>query len=340
MENVSLVILASLTAALVLLPKWGLIARWRESQRMTEKCRREDALKYILKREVNGQTPTLNGVAGALEIHSNKAAELLSEMERRGLISFDCGQLRLRHAGRELALHVIRAHRLWESYLADQTGVEEAKWHHLAERKEHLMTPDEAEELSARLGHPVRDPHGDAIPTVGEELAADAGQSLNSAPLNAVMQIEHIEDEPETVYAQLSAVGIRPGMRVCVFEKSPERIRFWADGQEHVLAPILAHNISVIPLPESAGQDLFDEEFLAGLKPGQNARILGLTTACRGAERRRLLDLGFVPGTSIEVEMVSPGGDPTAYRVRGTLIALRRDQARLIRISTSEAQPL
>jgi len=53
-------------------------------------------------------------------------------------------------------------------------------------------------------------------------------------------------------------------------------------------------------------------------------------------ERRRLLDLGFVPGTTIEVEMVSPGGDPTAYRVRGTLIALRREQSSLIYINHLE----
>jgi Fe2+ transport system protein FeoA len=45
------------------------------------------------------------------------------------------------------------------------------------------------------------------------------------------------------------------------------------------------------------------------------------------------LDLGFVPGTEVMAEMTSPGGDPTAYRVRGTLIALRHEQAGLIRIS-------
>jgi DtxR family Mn-dependent transcriptional regulator len=78
---------------------------------------------------------------------------------------------------------------------------------------------------------------------------------------------------------------------------------------------------------------LFKEEFLADLQPGQHGRVLGLTPACRGAERRRLLDLGFVPGTDVAVEMVSPGRDPTAYRVRGTLIALRREQAGLIRIA-------
>ena len=45
-----------------------------------------------------------------------------------------------------------------------------------------------------------------------------------------------------------------------------------------------------------------------------------------------MLDLGIVPGTIIEPEMNSPGGDPTAYRIRGTLIALRHEQADLIQI--------
>jgi Fe2+ transport system protein FeoA len=45
-----------------------------------------------------------------------------------------------------------------------------------------------------------------------------------------------------------------------------------------------------------------------------------------------MLDLGILPGTLIEREMTSPSGDPTAYRIRGALIALRREQAQGIRI--------
>ncbi len=72
---------------------------------------------------------------------------------------------------------------------------------------------------------------------------------------------------------------------------------------------------------------------LAHMIPGQKARIVGLSDACQGVERRRLLDLGFVPHTDVAVEMVSPSGDPTAYRVRGAHIALRREQASLIYVS-------
>ena len=60
----------------------------------------------------------------------------------------------------------------------------------------------------------------------------------------------------------------------------------------------------------------------------------------RGVERRRLLDLGVIRGTDIKVEMVGPGGDPTAYRVRGSVLALRHNQAELIRVIPEvEKQP-
>jgi ferrous iron transport protein A len=51
-----------------------------------------------------------------------------------------------------------------------------------------------------------------------------------------------------------------------------------------------------------------------------------------GPQRRRLMDLGLLPGIEVRAERRSPLGDPTAYRVRGTLIVLRREQANGIHI--------
>jgi DtxR family transcriptional regulator, Mn-dependent transcriptional regulator len=338
MTNPILIGLAVVAVALFALwPKHGLVARWRQAVQLTARFRREDALKHILKCEANAQAPTLESVSGLLQIRRNEAVQLLQEMEQHGLVSFDQGRLRLRPPGRELAMHVVRAHRLWESYLAEQTGVAESEWHERAERQEHLLTQQQADAIAAQLGHPTHDPHGDVIPGPTGVLPADSGQPLTAAPLDAPLVIRHVEDEPWMIFAQIVAQGLRPGMKVVVIERTPERVRFWADGNEHILAPILANNIAVVPLPEVKATDLFAEEYLSGLKLGQQARVLGLSPACRGAERRRLLDLGFVPGTQLEVDMVSPGGDPTAYRVRGSVIALRREQAGLVRISSQPA---
>jgi ferrous iron transport protein A len=46
--------------------------------------------------------------------------------------------------------------------------------------------------------------------------------------------------------------------------------------------------------------------------------------------RRRLLDLGLIPGTVVEAIGKSPAGDPVAYRIRGAVIALRREEGRRV----------
>ncbi|MCI8384360.1 MAG: ferrous iron transport protein A [Clostridia bacterium] len=53
---------------------------------------------------------------------------------------------------------------------------------------------------------------------------------------------------------------------------------------------------------------------------------------CTGTIRRRLLDLGFVEGTSITPVLISPSQDPRAFSIRGTLIAIRKEDANLISI--------
>ena len=59
----------------------------------------------------------------------------------------------------------------------------------------------------------------------------------------------------------------------------------------------------------------------------ESGAVVGISPACRGPQRRRLLDLGVVPGTEIRAVMRSAAGDPIAYDIRGALIALRREQA-------------
>lgn len=72
------------------------------------------------------------------------------------------------------------------------------------------------------------------------------------------------------------------------------------------------------------------ESTLDALRGDESAVVVELL--CDGAERRRMLDLGVLPGTRIDVVMKSPLGDPTAYRIRDSVVALRSEQARMIRI--------
>jgi DtxR family Mn-dependent transcriptional regulator len=313
-------------------PESGLIGRWRRVRRLSLRVQTEDALKHIYKAGLKGQCPTLHSVAGALHLRIDRAAALLADMQARELVTATGDTLCLTPAGRDAALHIIRAHRLWERHLAEATGFAEAEWHEQAERAEHRLSPGEADALDARLGHPTRDPHGDPIPTATGEIVAHGGQPLTAMPLDAPLRIVHIEDEPEVVYAQLVAEGLYPGMSVRLIAVTPQRVRFWANGDEHVLAPIVAANISAAPVILETAAEAIAGEPLNTLRPGEKGKVTRISPRCRGPERRRLMDLGILPGTIVEAEMTSPTGDPTAYRVRDTLIALRAEQARLIHV--------
>jgi DtxR family Mn-dependent transcriptional regulator len=324
-------------SALLFWPETGLFNRWQRSRRVTQRVLSEDALKYIHQAQLQGQTATLSGLAGTLQISPNRAADLLADLDQRGLLTFEGDEPRLTSAGREAALHVIRAHRLWERHLADDTGFAEAEWHQLAEHYEHELTPSQVDALAAQLGHPTHDPHGDPIPTPDGELIGHGGRPLTTLPVADLGRIVHIEDEPETVYAQLVAEGLYPGQWVRLLEVTPQRVRFWANGNEHVVAPIVAANISVVPDAPTVEIEKSSDEPLHHLKTDERGTVVGISPRCRGVERRRLLDLGIVPGTVVRAEIISPSGDPIAYRVRGTLIALRREQSDLIRIVRGDA---
>ncbi|MCK4724691.1 MAG: FeoA domain-containing protein [Anaerolineales bacterium] len=314
-------------------PSGGLIGRWGRMRRMSDRVLREDALKYIHKADIRGQHPNLQSVSGALQISVGRTAELVDDLEKQGLISLEGGEMQLTPAGRDSALQVMRAHRLWERFLAEETGFDESEWHSRAEQVEHQISQEEVNALSVLLGHPTHDPHGDPIPTASGELVPHGGQPLTAISLDQPARIVHIEDEPETVYAQLIAEGLYPGMEVRVVEASPQRVRFWAEGDEHLLAPIVAANISVVPSAHEIRDEGREGDQLSILKPGEEGKVVNISPRCRGLERRRMMDLGILPGTVIKAEMDSPSGDPTAYRIREALIALREEQANMINIT-------
>jgi DtxR family Mn-dependent transcriptional regulator len=242
--------------------------------------------------------------------------------------------IRLTEEGRSYALRIIRIHRLWERFLADRTGIAETEWHHEADRQEHLITTEQAEALSAQLGHPLYDPHGDPIPTPQGEMPQSRGMALSSLQPGATARIVHVEDEPDVVYRQLIAARLHPGVTIRVLEHTPDRMRIEAEMQEHLLAPVVAANLTVEPIGDLMEANAADSR-LSSLTIGQEATVVDIAAACRGVERRRLLDLGVVPGTVVRADLESASGDPVAYRIRGALIALRRDQADLIYVRTN-----
>jgi len=336
----ALVVFAAIVAvaAVVFWPRSGLVARLNRASRLTERVLLEDALKHVYTCESVGRVCTLESMAGQLEVSTGKAAALLERLADSDLVRSDESGPTLTDLGRESALRLVRTHRLWERYLADRTGVPAGEWHEEAERMEHTLTPEETDALASRLGHPAWDPHGDPIPTPSGELPEVERVTLAGVAPGHTVEIIHLEDEPREIYDALLADGFGLGSRLDVIDRSDRTVRVRARGREWSLAGVVARNVSVRVLPagETADQHV---DTLLDLEPGEMGVVVDVSPACQGSQRRRLLDLGVVKGTEIRPELVSAAGDPVAYRIRGALIALRREQADWIRIRR-QAEPV
>lgn len=70
---------------------------------------------------------------------------------------------------------------------------------------------------------------------------------------------------------------------------------------------------------------------LRDLKPGEAGKIVGIGE--KGPMRRRIMDMGVTPGTSIKVIKVAPLGDPIEINIRGYELSLRKDEAQRIEIN-------
>ena len=328
---------AAIALAAVFWPRHGLLARWQRSRRRRGVRRAEDALKHLHACEWRGDQATPASVAGALHLSQADATHLIAHLETQGWLTTSGETLRLTPAGEQLALSVIRAHRLWERFLADEARMPLTAIHAEAERREHDRSDAMLASLEAALGHPVTDPHGDPIPTAGGKLARRHSKALTDWPLNVAGQIVHLEDEPAVVYSQLIADGFHPGQTLRVLAGDHARLLL-SDGEHtYTLAPIIAANIFVVPSPVAAPAPTLPT--LAGLRVGQQATVRHFADELQGFSRRRLLDLGLTPGTNVTAAMRSLLGDPVAYRVRGTLIALRHEQAQQIYVEmTNESE--
>jgi DtxR family Mn-dependent transcriptional regulator len=320
---------------LLFYPNRGLIAVWRKSVYANKKALIEDALKFLYNCEYNNTRCSLNGVAGNLSISADSATDVLTKLESMGLVSVGNDTLTLTPEGRSHALKVIRVHRLWEKYLADETSVRENEWHQKAEEIEHILTPEQANQLAAQIGNPVFDPHGDPIPTASGDLPPKKGKPLTEMKVGEFANIIHIEDEPNAIYSQILAEGLYPGMQIRMTENSDRRIKIIANGEECIFSPLIAENIT-IDILQVEKQHIGKFKTLSSLKIGETGTILGIAKSLRGQQRRRLMDFGIVPGTKIKAELESLTGDPVAYKVRGTSVALRKQQTDKIYLLNDE----
>ena len=141
----------------------------------------------------------------------------------------------------------------------------------------------------------------------------------------------HIEDDDARRFARIAATGLAKDAVVQVVLCDATRFVFDYEGERFTLPAADLTAIDTRALTDAEAAEVPAAAFrMSRLAEGETAVVAGLSPSCRGALRRRLMDLGFVRGSRVSVGMRSPLGNPVAYVVRGTAIALRREQARQI----------
>ncbi len=142
----------------------------------------EDYSKAIYTLESRADEPvSTNALAERLELTTGSVSGMLKKLDELGLISHvPYRGVRLTPEGRKLALEMIRHHRLLELYLAEALHMPWDRVHDEAEVLEHVLSEELEELISAKLGHPTIDPHGDPIPSADLELDEHPTRSLES----------------------------------------------------------------------------------------------------------------------------------------------------------------
>lgn len=144
-------------------PRKGLIAKWLTQRSQQMRVEIEDLLKHALKLHTR-KTLTLDSLQSNTGFSASRLKNYLRKLSNEGYLQVNGSIVDLQPPGIARATALVRAHRLWETYLAQQVGLTAEQIHDEAERYEHLLTPEMLDAVDEELGFPEADPHGSPIP--------------------------------------------------------------------------------------------------------------------------------------------------------------------------------
>ena len=289
----------------------------------------ENALKQICTAKHEGRPTTGSEIAGRLGLSLSAMLRLAQALEAAGLVQSHSGFLHLTPTGEQLGLRILRGHRLWEHYLSGDVRVPLEQLHRAAEHAEHRLTTDEISALADHLGHPRTDPHGDVIPTAGGEFLPQQRTPLTDWPAHRLAVVVHVEDEPREALRDAIRAGLEPGTVFRVVGRDANVVTCETSIGRCTVSPAVAANIDVRAASE--GEQLGKPwASLAALPLGERAEVIALSDRCTGLSRRRLLDLGFTEGAMVRAVLANFEDAAHAYEIRGSVIALRKEQAEQI----------
>jgi DtxR family transcriptional regulator, Mn-dependent transcriptional regulator len=182
----------------------------------------ENYAKAIYHLQQRGEGPVNTGaIAERVGVTPASASAMVRRMAEEGLVEHaPYHGVRLTRTGEDVALEVMRHHRLIEAFLA-RLGMPWDRVHEEAERLEHVIS-EELEELIARfLGDPTHDPHGDPIPTADLEIDEPDTRRLSDMEPGERGTVVRISDSDPAMLRYLAELGVSPGDPIRVVERQP-----------------------------------------------------------------------------------------------------------------------
>lgn len=202
--------------ALVLSPRRGMVIDWLRQQRGVTEEVAEDILGQVLRHPA--EWVPISTVMKGVESANVRIRQSLNSLVRQGYLEQRQAEIRLTDIGRREATQLVRAHRLWETYL-QRAGVPPEEWHKKAHVLEHVSDDRTVDYLDDKLGHPLADPHGSEIPADIEHLDQNVDVRVSMLREGDRATIQSVTDE-------IARLGLEVGQRIVVGPRVAEG-RLW-----------------------------------------------------------------------------------------------------------------
>jgi DtxR family transcriptional regulator, Mn-dependent transcriptional regulator len=184
----------------------------------------QDYLKNIYEPTENGEIASTNALAKKLNISAPSVTGMIQRLASASpaLVEYQKHQgVTLTKEGKKAALEVIRHHRLLEAWLVQTLGYSWDKVHEEAEKLEHVISEDFEGRIAAAMGHPLRDPHGELIPTADLKMPSDESTPLSLLRPRQTAIIQSVKAADSDLLRYLSGLGLVPGTEIEVKDYSP-----------------------------------------------------------------------------------------------------------------------
>lgn len=183
----------------------------------------QDYLKNIYELTEDGENASTNALAAKLKVSAPSVTGMIQKLasSKPPLVEYQKHQgVTLTKDGKRAALEVIRHHRLLEAWLVQTLGYSWDEVHEEAEKLEHVISEGFERRIAAAMGHPLRDPHGELIPTADLKMPLEDSVPLSALRPNKKGIVQCVKAADTDLLRYLESLGLVPGTEIEIKEYS------------------------------------------------------------------------------------------------------------------------